>query len=239
MSVSALEIIRGGKIAGICLEAQLPKIMGGVGGKAPEVGVILLREDRLLSFRIRSSDRKGLNFIFLNDKLAFDSKWDKAIFRGVASQQHRKRFMAAFFGNPLVDGGDTGKGSDRPKEWHAPLITLYDHLKYKFVISLEGNDVASNLKWVMSSNSIAIMPRPKYESWFMEGPLQGGVHYIEIKDDYSDLEEKIRYYSTHPEEAKAIIRNAQAFVDQFRDKEREELISLLVLEKYFRHTRQN
>lgn len=73
----------------------------------------------------------------------------------------------------------------------------------------------------------------------MEGPLQGGVHYIEIKDDYSDLEEKIRYYSTHPEEAKAIIRNAQAFVDQFRDKEREELISLLVLEKYFRHTRQN
>ena len=43
----------------------------------------------------------------------------------------------------------------------------------------------------------------------------------------------------HPEEAKAIIRNAQAFVDQFRDKEREELISLLVLEKYFRHTRQN
>ena len=91
----------------------------------------------------------------------------------------------------------------------------------------------------MSSNSIAIIPRPKYESWFMEGPLQGGVHYIEIKDDYSDLEEKIRYYSTHPEEAKAIIRNAQAFVDQFRDKEREELISLLVLEKYFRHTRQN
>ena len=239
MSVSALEIIRGGKIAGICLEAQLPKIMGGVGGKAPEVGVILLREDRLLSFRIRSSDRKGLNFIFLNDKLAFDSKWDKAIFRGVASQQHRKRFMAAFFGNPLVDCGDTGKGSDRPKEWHAPLIALYDHLKYKFVISLEGNDVASNLKWVMSSNSIAIMPRPKYESWFMEGRLQGGVHYIEIKDDYSDLEEKIRYYSTHPEEAKAIIRNAQAFVDQFRDKEREELISLLVLEKYFRHTRQN
>ena len=91
----------------------------------------------------------------------------------------------------------------------------------------------------MSSNSIAIMPRPKFESWFMEGRLQGGVHYIEIKDDYSDLEEKIRYYSTHPEEAKAIIRNAHAFVDQFRDKEREELISLLVLEKYFRHTRQN
>ena len=42
----------------------------------------------------------------------------------------------------------------------------------------------------MSSNSVAVMPRPKYESWFMEGRLQPGVHYIEIKDDYSDLEPK-------------------------------------------------
>ena len=40
------------------------------------------------------------------------------------------------------------------------------------------------------------------------------------------------------EEAEAIIRNAHAFVEQFRDKEREELISILVLEKYFRHTKQ-
>lgn len=78
----------------------------------------------------------------------------------------------------------------------------------------------------------------KYESWFMEGRLQPGVHYIEIKDDYSDLEDKIQYYSTHVEEAEAIIRNAHAFVEQFRDKEREELISILVLEKYFRHTKQ-
>ena len=128
---------------------------------------------------------KVRHFTFLKDKRSFDSKWDKAIFRGAAYQPHRKRFMQAFFGNPLVDCGDTAKRS------------------------------------------------------FMEGRLQGGVHYIEIKDDYSDLEEKIRYYSTHPEEAKAIIRNAHAFVDQFRDKEREELISLLVLEKYFRHTRQS
>lgn len=52
------------------------------------------------------------------------------------------------------------------------------------------------------------------------------------------LEDKIQYYSTHVEEAEAIIRNAHAFVEQFRDKEREELISILVLEKYFRHTKQ-
>ena len=39
------------------------------------------------------------------------------------------------------------------------------------------------------------MPKPKYETWFMEGKLKDGSHYIEVKDDYSDLEEKIKYYS--------------------------------------------
>lgn len=182
---------------------------------------------------------KVRHFIFLKDKRSFASKWDKAIFRGVTSQPHRIRFMRKFFGNPLVDCANTAEKSELPAEWNAPLITLYDHLKYKFVIALEGMDVASNLKWVMSSNSIAIMPRPKYESWFMEGRLKPGIHYIEIKDDYSDLEEKIRYYSTHIEESEAIIRNAHAFVDQFRDPVREELISMLVMEKYFHHTQQN
>jgi hypothetical protein len=72
----------------------------------------------------------------------------------------------------------------------------------------------------------------------MEGRLKPAIHYIEIKEDYSDLEEKIRYYSTHIEESEAVIRNAHAFVDQFRDPVREELISILVIAKYFQHTKQ-
>ena len=41
----------------------------------------------------------------------------------------------------------------------------------------------------MSSNSVAVMPKPKYESWFMEGKLIPDYHYVLIKDDYSDFEE--------------------------------------------------
>ena len=32
---------------------------------------------------------------------------------------------------------------------------------------------------------VAVMPKPKYESWFMEGKLIPNYHYILIKDDYS------------------------------------------------------
>jgi len=112
-------------------------------------------------------------------------------------------------------------------------MTIKQHLDYKFILCLEGNDVASNLKWVMSSNSVAVMTRPTCETWFMEGRLIANYHYIAIKDDFSDLEEKLNYYINHPEEAKAISRHANEYVKQFRNNKREDLISLLVLKKYF------
>jgi hypothetical protein len=101
-------------------------------------------------------------------------------------------------------------------------------------MALEGNDVASNLKWVMSSNSIAVMPRPTCETWFMEGKLIPNYHYIEIREDYADLVERITYYEAHPEEAKQIVQHAHEWCSQFQDKDREDMISVLVLQKYFK-----
>jgi spore maturation protein CgeB len=67
----------------------------------------------------------------------------------------------------------------------------------------------------------------------MEGTLKPNYHYIEVKDDFSDLEERLTYYIEHPEEAEAIIEHAHEYVAKFRDQKRERLISLLVLQKYF------
>jgi hypothetical protein len=44
---------------------------------------------------------------------------------------------------------------------------------------------------------------------------------------------KIDYYNSHTQEALDIISNAQKHVAQFFDHNRERLISLLVLKKYF------
>ena len=82
------------------------------------------------------------------------------------------------------------------------------------------------------------MPRPVYETWFMEGTLEPEVHYVEIRRDYADLEEKMAHYIARPEEAEAMIARNHAYIDQFRDPVRERLVSLLVLDKYFRMTGQ-
>ena len=91
----------------------------------------------------------------------------------------------------------------------------------------------------MSSNSIAVMSKPQFETWFMEGQLIPDFHYIHIRDDYSDLEKKLTYFIDNPDKCMKIIQNANAYVEQFKNKRREKLISLMVLEKYFIKTGQN
>jgi len=46
------------------------------------------------------------------------------------------------------------------------------------------------------------------------------------------------YYSKHTDEALKIIENAHQYISQFRNKKQEDLISLLVIKKYFDKTGQ-
>ena len=70
--------------------------------------------------------------------------------------------LKTFFYHPLFDI----KVRDKIyPEWWGEKISIQAHLNCKFIMALEGNDVASNLKWVMSSNSIAVM-QAYCETWF-------------------------------------------------------------------------
>ena len=157
--------------------------------------------------------------------------------RNAVQQKQRILFFKKYFDHPLCDLGQINTGTNHDK-WIKKKISINEHLKYKFILCIEGYDVASNLKWVMSSNSIAVMPKPKFESWLMEGKLKPDFHYILIKDDFSDLEERLKYYIKNDNEAKKIIINANKYIEQFQNKKREDLISLLILEKYFHYSDQ-
>ena len=190
----------------------------------------LLKDDNQNSVILKLD--KLRHFMFVNDKKKFTEKIDKVIFRGkIRLSRQREQFLNMYFDSPMCDCGVVDKECKNPN-WKTPKKTIKQHLDYKFIMALEGNDVASNLKWVMSSNSIAVMPRPTCETWFMEGKLIPNYHYIEIKDDLSDLEERLNYYISHPEEAQQIIDHAHEYVQQFMDEEREEIIQILVMDKY-------
>lgn len=181
---------------------------------------------------------KVRHFTFIKDHKPWEEKLNKVIFRGkVLSKAIRQRFMELYHSHPMCDAADVSRAPNQAT-WSGEKLTLRQHLDYKFIMALEGNDVASNLKWIMSSGSIAVMPRPSCETWFMEGTLIPNYHYIEIKEDLSDLIERIEYYIEHPDEAKAIVRHANEYVSQFMNNDRESLISLGVLQRYFERSRQ-
>ena len=173
---------------------------------------------------------KNRHFLFVRDNKPWRDKKNMTIFRGDLGprKENRDVFMNRWYGHPMVDAASTNRSEQHP-EWQREKLTIGDHLDFKFIMSLEGNDVASNLKWIMSSNSIAVTPCLTQETWFMEGTLIPNYHYIEVKPDFSDLEERLTYYIEHPDEAEAIIQHAHDYISQFRDEKREKLISVLVM----------
>jgi hypothetical protein len=180
---------------------------------------------------------KVRHFTFVKDKRDFTKKRNILVGRSYATQAHRIKFLEMYINHPLCNIGKINN-NNKHNDFLREVLTIDEHLDYKFILCLEGNDVASNLKWVMSSQSLAVMPIPKYETWYMEGTLIPNYHYVLIKDDFSDLEERLNYYINHTDEALEIIKNANRYINQFKDKKREDLISLLVLEKYFYQTGQ-
>jgi hypothetical protein len=69
---------------------------------------------------------------------------------------------------------------------------------------LEGNDVASGLKWALLSNSVVIMRKPNVTSWAMEELLEPWVHYIPLDVSLTDIVEKAQWVLDHDEEARQI-----------------------------------
>ncbi|KPQ25801.1 MAG: hypothetical protein HLUCCA13_01755 [Halomonas sp. HL-48] len=177
------------------------------------------------------------HYYIVKDPHDYNDKLDLVVWRGDCHQEHRRQFVQGFYDHPLCNVGDTHKNA-AGQPWHRHFMSVREQLKYKFVLSIEGKDVATNLKWIMASNSLCFMRRPRFETWFMEGTLRPGYHYVQLKDDYSDLEDKVSYYRENPNEANIIIDNANRYVAQFMRSKRERLISLLVMQKYFEHTHQ-
>ncbi len=176
------------------------------------------------------------HYRFVHDKTPFRDKLDMIVCRTTwanASPQ-RRLFFQKFLNHPFFDIGKTKSepNEDFP-ESIKPYLSIQQQLRYKFIVCIEGNDVATSLKWVMSSNSIAVSPPLKFETWFMEGLLVPDYHFICVKSDYSDLVEKVLYYISHEDEAESIIRHAHEWVARFRNKRLERAVGIEVADKYF------
>ena len=62
----------------------------------------------------------------------------------------------------------------------------------KVRLAIPGNDCPTSLKSDLLSDSVVLMPRPFHENCWFYG-LEPGRHYVEVRRDMSDLEEKLEW----------------------------------------------
>ena len=167
--------------------------------------------------------------------------WDEAVDRG-------RRALAARYarhGDPAIDVGINAiiQRAAEPRfrgmyEWMVkPGKSVAEQLRFRYIVSVEGNDVATNLKWALYSNSTVLMAKPRVESWALETALVPGVHYVRLRDNYSDLEERLEWCRRNPSKARRIAERGRAYVQQFLDARREAKVSTEIIRRFLRNVR--
>ena len=92
------------------------------------------------------------------------------------------------------------------------LFSMEQMLQYKAIVILEGNDVASGLKWALLSNSVVMMQPPTFTSWAMEEMLEPWIHYIPLNEELSDVEEKMQWVLDNDEQAQRIAERGSFWI---------------------------
>ena len=110
--------------------------------------------------------------------------------------------------------------------------TIPNQLQCKFIISLEGNDVASGLKWMVYSNSCVLVPAPTITSWFMEDRLVLYFYYVPIRSDLTDLVNQVNWCFQNLDLCVQIAKNATKYTRTFVDEENERVLMHQVLSAY-------
>jgi hypothetical protein len=207
---------------------------------------LINEENRNVILNLQSSRHSGsLNNLYKID-IPYQDKNNKMIWRGISTGYNYRHNMRVDLvdkyqnhPNPDIDvkfnGMAQGLKNENNKYKTDTWLNIQEQLKSKFLISVEGNDVATNLKTVLLSNSVCIMPIPTVSSWFMEDHLVPYQHFIPVRQDFEDLEEKYNWCLNNLDACEKISKNATVFMQQFLNKEKEESITRQVIERYFDH----
>jgi hypothetical protein len=133
-----------------------------------------------------------------------------------------------------VDVGIVGfiQGVARDKAIEKPRMTVAEQLRYRYIICVEGNDVSTGLTWAMASRSVVLMPKPRHESWLMEGRMKPWVHYVPLSRDFSDLGKALRWCRTNPSACAYISAQATKWVLDLCDPVKEAAVVSAVLRKF-------
>ncbi|KAJ3265582.1 F-actin-capping protein subunit alpha [Chytriomyces hyalinus] len=109
-------------------------------------------------------------------------------------------------------------------------VSFEQMLNFKYLIVLDGNTWPGRLQAYLATNSV-ILYNGIFTDFF-NWRLVPMVHYVPVKLDYSDLEERLLWLMTHDEEARQIVENAQRLMKEVNRVQALQCYSGLLLMEY-------
>eukprot|EP00956_Cyclotella_meneghiniana_P036342 scaffold124319_cov85-Cyclotella_meneghiniana.AAC.4 len=138
-----------------------------------------------------------------NNDMQWEKKKPKAVWRGKFDRVDTTSIANGFIGGSndmkyalvsqhlnslLVNAKFSKHNDDAPGDMVGSYLDMKEQLKYRYIISIEG------------------------ESWAMEGKLEPFVHYIPIHHNMSNVKEMIDWAESHQEQARLISERSTLFI---------------------------
>jgi len=98
------------------------------------------------------------------------------------------------------------------------FMSMEEQNKFKYHLILEGHAAGYRTGGMFGLNVLIFMAKSKFRVWFSH-LLRPDFHFIEIKEDLSDLISKWRWCQDNPKECLKIIQNGNEFYEKYLTKE--------------------
>ena len=187
-------------------------------------------------------ERENSSFYKKIDKnfIPWDERFEKCIFRGTMENGSPTHFTTLkTTKNPrkyLLEMKEKGK-LDRIIDIGNDNISSVEMSKCKYILDIDGwSNSWGALRWKLYSGSVVLKHITPFRQWYYD-ELLPFVHYIPIKNDFSDLNEKIEWCRQNQKLCKEIGKNGRKFVkDKLNYKNITEVFRQRVLDFYDRET---
>lgn len=95
-------------------------------------------------------------------------------------------------------------------------ISMDEQVRYKYIINVDGHTAPNRTGWILASGCLMLKVESLHPNiTWIDKCLKAWKHYVPIKADLSDLEEKIRWCHDHDDECYEIMRNGKKFAKAY------------------------
>jgi hypothetical protein len=172
--------------------------------------------------------------IKIDDSNEFKNKNNKLMWRGQSSGRHilnlntRCNVVINNFNiHPNIDIGFSEliykvyhDNKELLEHYLKNKLTKTEMLESKFILNLDGNDIATSFPWVLASNSCPLHNYPfDSETYIFGSGILPYVHFVPIKSDGSDLLDQYNWCINNLDKCEEIANNGKEYTKNYIDEE--------------------